>query len=45
MTHEARAVNETGAVTQIVKIRPSEIGLAVAEADFRKSKKLVAILC
>ncbi|KAJ7926889.1 hypothetical protein B0H13DRAFT_1972146 [Mycena leptocephala] len=36
-THEARAVNETGAVTQIVEIRPSEIGLAVAKADFRIS--------
>ncbi|KAF7354389.1 Glucan 1,3-beta-glucosidase [Mycena venus] len=35
MTHEARAVNETRMVTQIVEIRPSEIGLAVAEFDFR----------
>ncbi|KAJ7816008.1 hypothetical protein B0H13DRAFT_2137346 [Mycena leptocephala] len=34
MTHEARAVNDTRMVTQIVEIRPSEIGLAVAEFDF-----------
>jgi hypothetical protein len=45
MTHEARAVNDTRMVTQIVEIRPSEIGLAVAEFDFRKSKKLTEIRC